>query len=125
LCCHRRMPYPRTGRCGGMRLARAVLSEADVHVAAVKAHETSGEWTAPCHTWPFRWPFRCVCARAWSHARARVWRACARAHVVCAGVRMAMRVFSPCKEPPGQTTAAPSYEIIGPPVVVIEYPAYL
>lgn len=53
-----------------------VASEADVHVAAVKAHETSGEWTAPCHTWPFRWP------------------------------------FSPCKEPPGQTTAAPSYEII-------------
>ena len=58
-----------------MPLDRAVLEEADMDAAADGHHETTGKWTKPCNTWPFKWP------------------------------------FSPCKEPPGQASTAPTYAL--------------
>jgi hypothetical protein len=60
-----------------MPLDRAVLEEASMDAAADGHHETTGKWTKPCNTWPFKWP------------------------------------FSPCKEPPGQASTAPTYEFVG------------
>ena len=73
----------RHGRTFLMPLDRAVLEEASMDAAADGHHETTGKWTKPCNTWPFKWP------------------------------------FSPCKEPPGQASTAPTYEFVG-----AHYPEY-